>query len=76
MFGIGHRSIQQEDAISGEQIKRLQALEASALWAHMQLSELLRTLSQPSPFELSPAVRRVELAEIALMDFARKTGLI
>ncbi len=76
MFGLKQQGPDEEEALPPEQVKRLQQLEATALLGHMQLSELLKTIKHPSPFEIQPALRRIEMAEGALLDFARQNGLV
>ncbi len=75
MFALKKKTSDDDQPIPGEQLKRLHQLEASALYAHMQLSELLKAIKQPSPFEIQPALKRVEMANNALVEFARKSGL-
>jgi hypothetical protein len=76
MFGLGQKRTEEEEQLPGDQVKRLQQLEASAFLAHMQLSELLKTIKHPSPFEIQPALRRIEMADAALVDYARQSGLV
>jgi hypothetical protein len=76
MFGLGQKAAEEEEGLPAEQVRRLQQLEASALFAHMQLSELLKSIRHPSAFEIQPALQRIDTADRALLDYARTQGLI
>ena len=76
MFGLKQKGSDEEEALPADQVKRLQQLEATALLAHMQLSELLKAIRHPSLFEIQPALRRIEIANRALLEYARQNGLV